>query len=149
MLTYENLSFSLSIGAFAGLYKFMLCFLRWLRNKDDSKNTFLASLFGSLSLLLDTNKTRRTTFMYLMLCRALDCVKNLLTTHTRLKKIPYFEILVMNMIGFFMWLFYSTDYKAIGDQFIDIFDKSSMTKWNEWLFMRCIYQRPRWSTPFK
>ena len=105
MLTYENLSFSLSIGAFAGLYKFMLCFLWWLWNKDDNKNTLFATVFGSISILFDRNKNSQRALMYLMIGRAFDCLKNIITSKTKLKKIPYFEVLIMNLFGAFMWFF--------------------------------------------
>ena len=149
MLSYENLSFSLSIGAFAGIYKFILCLLRRLRNKDDAKNTFIASTIASVSILFDINRTWRRTYLYLFLCRALDCLKNIMNNKTRFKKIPYFEIILMCLIGFGMWSFFTSDYKLVGDEIIGIFDKMAHTKLNEWSLMRCIYQRPLWSTPFK
>lgn len=149
MLSFENLSFSLSIGAFAGIYKFVLCLLRRLRNTDDAKNTFIASTLASISIIFDINRLRRRTYLYIVITRAVDCLKNLMNNKTKFKKVPYFEILLMCMIGFMMWNFYTSDYKLIGDVLIDIFDRTAHTKLNERCLMRCVYQRPLWSSPFK
>eukprot|EP00842_Homolaphlyctis_polyrhiza_P006051 jgi/Hompol1/6447/HPOL_001712-RA len=55
----DTISFSLFMSLFISSFKGMLCSLRAIRNVNDHWNSFIAGCFAGLSILLDTNKSRR------------------------------------------------------------------------------------------
>lgn len=55
----DTISFAMFLSTFISIYKGALCALRRLRNKNDSLNSLLAGGAAGISLILDSNKSRR------------------------------------------------------------------------------------------
>jgi hypothetical protein len=111
--TLKRLSFSLSVGVFSGVYKLLLCVLRRLRGKDDFWNTILSSSLASFAILLDREESRRMNFIYIILCRSFENSKNIVCSKTKRRAISKFEVLILCLMGIFMWYFYSIDSTVI------------------------------------
>lgn len=146
---YSNLGFSLGIGIFSGVYKFVLCLMRRLWNKEDYKNSLIASMIASFAILLDRDHKRRITMIYVILCWSFDMMKNVVCQKTKLKKINHFEVYILCLMGIFMWNWFCTDHTVISTAFIETWRRVSNAGHNDLAVMRTIFQRPRWSTPYK
>lgn len=55
----DTISFAMFLSTFISIYKSVLCGLRKLRNKSDSLNSLLAGGAAGMSLMLDSNNSRR------------------------------------------------------------------------------------------
>lgn len=75
-----------------GIFKFVLCFMRRLRNKDDGINALVAGFLSGLSFMLETSAKRKNFLKLYLFLRALDTLVTLLANKKIIKKIPYFEV---------------------------------------------------------
>ncbi|KAI8902725.1 hypothetical protein BC833DRAFT_546709 [Globomyces pollinis-pini] len=70
----DTTSFALFMSTFISSYKGILCFLRYARSKNDPWNSFIAGSLSGISILLDSNKSRRVMIALYLSTRTLHFI---------------------------------------------------------------------------
>jgi hypothetical protein len=77
----DTTCFALFMSTFISSYKGVLCLMRWLRNKKDFMNAFVAGAVAGLSVLIDTNQTRRVMIALYLSTRTIHFLSRWLWRH--------------------------------------------------------------------
>lgn len=110
LFSSDCMSFCTFLGAFSGIYKFVLCTLRRLRNKEDGYNALISGAASGLALFFEHSARRRKFILLYLFVRSLEALINVLAKRNKIKKIKYFEVYMFGPVLSF--LFYAYMYET-------------------------------------
>lgn len=107
LFSEDTISFCALLGGISGFYKFALCTMRRIRNKDDGVNALIAGAIAGLSLHFESSPKRRKFILMTLFCRSLDTLVTLLDKRNVIKKIPDFEVYMFGpVISFLIYCYF-------------------------------------------
>lgn len=109
LFSSDCMSFCTFLGAFSGIYKFMLCTLRRWRNKDDGINALISGAAAGFALMFEHSQRRRKFILLYLFVRALEALVNVIDKRKKIK-IKYFECYMFGPLLSF--LFYAYMYET-------------------------------------
>lgn len=110
LFSADCMSFCTFLGAFSGIFKFMMCTLRRLRGKDDELNSIISGALAATSFFFDPSKKRKKFILLYLFCRSLEMLVNVLDKKKFIKKIKYFECYMFGPV--LSYLFYAYMYET-------------------------------------
>lgn len=96
--SFDTLLFGVVTGGFLGAFRFMLCKLKQLRNKDDKYNSIIAGFLSSLVLIIDRSKARRITIACYAFARCFESMIKIMDSNDIAKERPFWPILLMSVL---------------------------------------------------
>uniref|UniRef100_A0A7S3J2J6 Transmembrane protein 135 n=1 Tax=Euplotes harpa TaxID=151035 RepID=A0A7S3J2J6_9SPIT len=141
LFSLDCLSFCTFLGAFSGVYKFLLCTLRRWRGKDDGYNALISGIAAGFSLWLDYSRKRRKFLLMYIFVRALEALVNVLAKRGYIKKIKYFEVYMFGPVLSFLFYAYMFETECFPPGIDKAFLSALRPTEREFLMFRGIWQK--------
>jgi hypothetical protein len=135
------MSFCTFLGAFSGIYKFVLCTLRRLRNKEDGYNALISGAASGFALLFENSPHRRKFILLYLFVRSLEALVNVLAKRGKIKKIKYFEVYMFGPLLSFLFYCYMYETECFPPGIDKAFLATARPTPNEFTMFEQIYQR--------
>lgn len=100
----DQLRFPAFLALFALISKFVMCFLRRIRGKEDGLNSFLAGFLGGLSVLVHKDQSTRKLFALYLFSRAYDSGYLTLEKRGIIPNIPNLHIVFTQIVSI-QWIY--------------------------------------------
>lgn len=141
LFSADCMSFCTFLGAFGGIYKFVLCTLRRWRNKDDGLNSLISGACAGLALAFEQSPRRRKFILLYLFVRALEALVNVLDKKKYIKKIKYFECYMFGPVLSFLFYCYMYETECFPPGIDKAFLATSRPTVREFSMFEDIWQR--------
>lgn len=141
LFSADCMSFCTFLGAFGGIYKFVLCTLRRWRNKDDGLNALISGAAAGFALAFEQSQRRRKFILLYLFVRALEALVNVLDKKKYIKKIKYFECYMFGPVLSFLFYAYMYETECFPPGIDKAFLATSTPTTREFSMFEDIWQR--------